>query len=50
MTSRSARHMTGMLDPVPPSRATVAFFLVFPTTTGVGTADALMTSMKGANE
>jgi hypothetical protein len=50
MTARSARHISGMLDPVPPSRGTVAVFFMSRTTTGVGAADALTTSMKGANE
>jgi hypothetical protein len=50
MMARSARHMTGMLDPVSPSHATVALCFMFQTTTGVGAADALTTSMKGANE
>jgi hypothetical protein len=50
MMARCARHMTGMLDPVPPSRVTVALFFMFQTTTGVGAADTLTTSMKGANE
>jgi hypothetical protein len=29
MMARSARHITGMLDPVPPSRVTVALFFMF---------------------
>jgi hypothetical protein len=50
MIARCARHITGTLDPVSPSRVTVGLFFLFQTTTGVGAADALMTSTKGANE